>query len=109
MSEDKLKRRRFLADLLFAGGAISGVALLAKVTRNGTQTPTEPQIAGKVAIPQTPAPPPPNSPTPIPSPSSCVHRFNRSSSPQVKGEAVAPVAVPRMRGDVEMMPTPRKP
>lgn len=81
MSDDKIKRRRFLADLLFAGGAVSAAALLAKVTQTkgqttvatgsplptpactstpaGTSTPQPPvQLDGDVAVPQKPVPEP---------------------------------------------------
>jgi hypothetical protein len=38
MSEDKIQRRRFLADVLFAAGALSAAALVAK---GMTPTPTQ--------------------------------------------------------------------
>ncbi len=89
MSEEKIKRRRFLADILFAGGAISAAALVAKATQatanpgpvaqNSTppgpptppatpavtpsvKTPPEPQLGGAVVCPTqvTPVPPPVN-------------------------------------------------
>lgn len=48
MSEDKIKRRRFLADILFAGGAISAAALLAQATRGPKP---EPSVAGSAPSP----------------------------------------------------------
>lgn len=41
MSEDKIKRRRFLADILFAGGGLTAAAFLAKA-QFGQAPPTEP-------------------------------------------------------------------
>lgn len=51
MSEDKIKRRRFLADILFAGGAISAAALLARATQSGSQATPEPQVMGGTTMP----------------------------------------------------------
>ena len=56
MSEDKIKRRRFLADILFAGGAISAAALLAKATQMGGRP--EPAPPGSVVAPASPPAPP---------------------------------------------------
>lgn len=54
MSEDKIKRRRFLADILFAGGALSAAALLARAAI--PQKP-DPQPAGAVVCPSPVATP----------------------------------------------------
>ena len=42
MSDDRLKRRRFLADVLFAGGAVAGAGLLSRwaVAQKPTTTPS---------------------------------------------------------------------
>lgn len=65
MSGDKIKRRRFLADLLFAGGAVTAAALLAQAgeaERKPSPSPTPqktqcpPQLDGDVAIPASPSP-----------------------------------------------------
>lgn len=66
MSEDKIKRRRFLADILFAGGAVSAAALLA---RAALPPKPEPQVAGKMMCPTPPQQP---------------------ATPMVRGEAVLP-------------------
>jgi len=57
MSEDKIKRRRFLADILFAGGVVSVAAILAKASQSGAPTHTshtatpQPHLGGEVAPP----------------------------------------------------------
>lgn len=54
MSEDKIKRRRFLADVLFAGGGLTAAAFLAKA---GFERSQPDQLPGAVAVPndgQTP-------------------------------------------------------
>lgn len=57
MSEKKLKRRKFLADFLFAGGTLTAAAFLAKVSLED-----EPPRPEKTPEPQqclkTPEPPP---------------------------------------------------
>ncbi len=66
MSEKKLKRRRFLADLLFAGGGLTAAAFLAKAglgSDDGVSDPIEcgPEqpLPGMAAPPkQVPDPPP---------------------------------------------------
>lgn len=75
MSDSKLGRRRFLADLMFAGGALTAAALLAKVAGSA------PPVGGS----PTPAC---ASPTPAPGADGNV------AMPMVKGEAVAPVVRP---------------
>lgn len=68
MSGDKIKRRRFLADLLFAGGAVTAAALLAQAgeaerkpspspTPQKTQCPV--QLDGDVSLPASPHAKPP--------------------------------------------------
>lgn len=57
MSEDKIKRRRFLADILFAGGVVSVAAILARASQGGEPTTTshtatpEPHLGGEVEPP----------------------------------------------------------
>ncbi len=91
MSGDKIKRRRFLADLLFAGGAVTAAALLAQAgdaekkpspspTPQKTQCP--PQLDGDVAIPTSPSPKPPE---PV------LGGKPMAPQPMVKGEARPPV------------------
>ncbi|MCA9794125.1 MAG: hypothetical protein KC910_20090, partial [Candidatus Eremiobacteraeota bacterium] len=70
MSEDKIKRRRFLADILFAGGGLTAAAFLAKA-QFGQKPPTD--------VPQTC-----ESPTACETPSTC-------ESPELDGNMVAPV------------------
>jgi len=50
MSEEKIKRRRFLADILFAGGAISAAALLAKSTLSGEAAPQKGPVASATPL-----------------------------------------------------------
>ncbi|MBX3167298.1 MAG: hypothetical protein KF760_07790 [Candidatus Eremiobacteraeota bacterium] len=68
MSDDKIKRRRFLADLLFAGGALTAAALLAQAgeaekkpspSPSPPKTSCPPQLDGDVAMPASPTPKPP--------------------------------------------------
>ena len=74
MSEKKLQRRKFLADLLFAGGGLTAAALIARVSHGGEPEPIppEPVVVG------TPAPP-------EPVPGQMV-----VPEPHVKGEAIPP-------------------
>ena len=90
MSGDKIKRRRFLADLLFAGGAVSAAALLAQAgdaERKPSPSPTPqrtsspPQLDGDVALPASPSPS-----TPEPA----LGGKPMAPQPMVKGEARAP-------------------
>ena len=94
MSGDKIKRRRFLADLLFAGGAVSAAALLAQAgdaERKPSPSPTPqktqcpPQLDGDVAIPASPNPS--SSPTP---PEPVLGGKPMAPQPMVKGEAKMP-------------------
>lgn len=62
MSEDKTRRRRFLADLLFAGGGLTAAALLAKVGRRPVGQPNPDGLTATPAAspsihecPETPA------------------------------------------------------
>ncbi len=61
MGEERIKRRRFLADLLFAGGALTAAALAARSI--STTPPSEPQVMGGTTCP-SPIPADPLSPTP---------------------------------------------
>ena len=99
MSNDKIKRRRFLADILFAGGAISAAALLAKVSQTPAppiQTPTpacsqspvatpEIQLDGEVAMPQA---------LPSKTPEPVLGGKVVQPQPQVKGDFAQPRAKP---------------
>lgn len=71
MSEDRLKRRRFLADALFAGSAVLGAGMLSRWAV--AQKPDEPK----------------KSPSPTPSP---IMR-GEPQAPRVKGD-VAPACSP---------------
>ena len=51
MSHQRKSRRRFLADLLFAGGVVSAAALLARQTGQSLQPP-EPAVPGGIRPPQ---------------------------------------------------------
>lgn len=63
MSEDRLKRRRFLADVLFAGSAVAGAGLLSRwamaqkpdatSTPVAAGTPSPPQPAGEPVAPRS--------------------------------------------------------
>ncbi|GMU53388.1 MAG: hypothetical protein AMXMBFR33_25340 [Candidatus Xenobia bacterium] len=70
MSEDRLKRRRFIADMLFAGTAMAGAGLVSRWAMAQKDPP--------------PTPPPSPSSTPSPEP------------PRMRGE----VEAPRVKGDV---------
>lgn len=94
-----MKRRRFLADILFAGGAISAAALLAKATQPPAapiQTPTpacsQPPVAtpqiqldGAVAMPQA---------LPSKTPEPVLGGKAVQPQPQVKGDFAQPRAKP---------------
>lgn len=49
MSEERLKRRRFLADALFAGGALGAAALTARYLTQ--PPPPEPPVPGNMPAP----------------------------------------------------------
>jgi hypothetical protein len=91
MSSDKINRRRFLADLLFAGGAVTAAALLAQTgdaEKKPSPSPTatckkDPQqLDGDVAIPPTATPKPPEPP---------LGGKPMAPSPMVKGDVAAPI------------------
>lgn len=109
MSEDKLKRRRFLADILFAGGALTAAALLTSevLAKNPQISPTPGGTKSPSPTPQNPTgkstakPPDPHlGGAPMPP------RTPRTPQPNIKGEAVAPRArvtpqpSSRLEGDV---------
>jgi hypothetical protein len=56
VSDVRLKRRRFLADLLFVGGGLGATALAARWLQAAPKAPPEPPPP--VAAPATPARPP---------------------------------------------------
>jgi hypothetical protein len=97
MSEDKMKRRRFLADILFAGGAISAAALLAKASQSTAPAgptatpvvanptyqadPADPHLDGEVALPQVQTP---KTPEPV------LGGKVQAPQPHVKGDVAPP-------------------
>lgn len=100
MSEKQRTRRKFLADLLFLGGAAGAVAFLAEARQDSPQPAQTPQPAGtpappeecKVPEPEQPPGPPPGS---VPPP------------PQEEGNFVQPEPKePASLGDVEYAPAP---
>lgn len=96
MSESPKSRRRFLADLLFLGGAAGAAAFLAK-SQLGEPTPA-PAVSPTPTDCKLPAelsPPPGSAPVP---------------PPQEAGNMVVPPPEePKMLGDVEPPPPPRTP
>lgn len=98
MSQEKMNRRRFLADLLFAGGAISAAALLAQSSRKqaGNPNPSPPpppeppvedvKLGGAVCPPQEQPSPPPPPPQP--------HPAGAPMPPRVKGDVAVPAPSP---------------
>lgn len=102
MSQEKMNRRRFLADLLFAGGAISAAALLAQSSRKqaGNPNPSPPppppeppiedvKLGGAVCPPQEQPSPPPPPPQP--------HPAGAPMPPRVKGDVAVPAPSPTPR------------
>lgn len=72
MSGGTRSRRQFLADLLFAGGALSAAALLSQLAQaepppSPSPSPSPPHIRGDVAIPV-------NTPSPTPTPTATPRR-----------------------------------
>ena len=97
MSEDKIKRRRFLADLLFAGGVVSAAALLARATQGQSETVASPSPAQTPCLQNSQAPPP----SPI------LDGDVAIPEPALGGKVAAPQPVrPQIKGDVAM-PQPR--
>lgn len=91
MSQDKIQRRRFLADVLFAAGALSAAALAAK-----GMTPAPPQSTPTPALEATPEVTPACSESPkweAPVPGQM-----RAPLPTSPGAAKAPL--PHPEGDV---------
>lgn len=98
MSGDKINRRRFLADLLFAGGAVTAAALLAQTgdaekkpspspTPKATcKSPEGIQLDGDVTMPASPTPKPPE---PV------LGGKPMAPSPMVKGEVAVPIQKPK--------------
>ena len=52
MSDDRRTRRRFLADMLFAGGAVTAASVLGYVTTHTTPEPPPPAIPSFTPTPQ---------------------------------------------------------
>ncbi|MGE0493434.1 MAG: hypothetical protein AB7S38_29770 [Vulcanimicrobiota bacterium] len=73
MSDDKIKRRRFLADVLFAGGGLTAAAFLAKAGLDRHEP--NPGVAGDMKMPQ-----PAN--TPVASPT--------CEDPEIEGDVALP-------------------
>ena len=85
MSDDKLKRRRFLADILFAAGGVTAAALVAHTA---------------LAKPAEKKPPEKPSASPSQTPSQCSASPAQPSELRVKGEMEAPRRVqPVVKGD----------
>ncbi|GMU53387.1 MAG: hypothetical protein AMXMBFR33_25330 [Candidatus Xenobia bacterium] len=83
MSGDKLKRRQFLADALFAGGALGAAALAARYLGNTPPEP-EPKVMGKVAPVNTPTPTPVSTCEPV------EPNVDGGARPLVPGQVMAP-------------------
>ena len=93
MGEDKLKRRRFLADLLFAGGALTAAALVADQALRAKR-PEPPHVQG-AAVPTRATETP------------CVPEASCSPSvPTEKPMAPGQMKAPRQRPIVEGEPAP---
>ncbi|MCE7875485.1 hypothetical protein DYH09_34675 [bacterium CPR1] len=88
MSADKLKRRQFLADALFAGGALGAAALAARYLGNKPPEP-EPKIMGKVAPVHTPTPEPTGICAPV------EPNVDGGARPLAPGQVVAPQTPPQ--------------
>lgn len=89
MSQEKLKRRQFLADALFAGGALGAAALAARYLGNTPPEP-EPKVMGKVA--------PVTTPTPEPTGGICAPvepNVDGGARPLVPGQVIAPGTPPQ--------------
>lgn len=100
MSEDKIKRRRFLADLLFAGGAISAAALLARATQGQSQTVATPSPVNTPCVKNPQAPPP----------SPQIDGDVAIPEPALGGKVAAPQPVrPQIKGDVAIPQRPPQP
>jgi len=54
----RIQRRRFLADLLFAGGAVSLASMLAQAGRDSSQVQSEPEPSGSRELPDGEVSPP---------------------------------------------------
>jgi hypothetical protein len=63
MSDDKKTRRRFMADMLFAGGAVTAASVLGYVATHWKPRPEQQPVGAMV--PCTPQPSPAVAPTPV--------------------------------------------
>lgn len=93
MSEDKkLKRRKFLADCLFAGGGLTAAAFLAKI--GASSGGTEPPVATKTPVdPGTPIaqdPPMPGAAVPPKHPPELAGEVAVPEEPMIEGDVVTP-------------------
>ena len=91
MGDERIKRRRFLADLLFAGGALTAAALAARVY--SASPPPEPQVQGGTTCP---SPVPTEAATPVretkakPIPENQRRSWRTRPSDQLPGDAWLP-------------------
>ena len=97
MSKDKLQRRKFLADVLFAGGGLTAAALLAKMATSEGGTGCDPGgVPGLVAHPD------PDTPDGTATPSHCgpgkLDGDVQAPEPQLGGKPMPPQ---RLEGDFE--------
>lgn len=101
MSQEKFRRRRFLADLLFAGGALSAAALVARIARQ--QAEPRPPLPGEPIAPQTPTSP--NTPGPDPGLDGDVgppDSIRSTPEPMLGGKPAAPRPEPVVKGKVAL-------
>lgn len=102
MSQEKIHRRRFLADLLFAGGALSAAALLAQGTRTqaGNSRSPSPTPAPPLEVPPQDVKlggavcPPQDRPTPPPPPVRQPHTAGAPLPPRLEGDVAVPAPSP---------------
>lgn len=96
MSQDKVGRRRFLADVLFAGGALTAAALAAKLLNEPQATPSATPIAAAatpvaVVASATPAPATPSPQVPPPDIHPAGAPMPPAQDPGIRGDAVYPI------------------
>ncbi len=96
MSQEKLKRRQFLADALFAGGALGAAALAARYLGSTPPEP-EPRVMGKVAPVDTPTPVSTCAPVEPNVDGAVEPNVNRGARPLVPGQVIAPGTPPQTR------------
>ena len=107
MSEEKLRRRKFLADILFAGGGLTAAALLAKVSTSDGACPLDPDkgqhLPGQAVVDPKNNHPLPGEAMPV-EPTEPIHLDGAAvlpEEPHVKGEMALPTVPkeePRLAG-----------